>query len=393
MSFDSSSMSPYQSLQAALACLDLSLESELALYRQKTLQASSALALSDNLDGSISVLEMDSEEDSLGNLDRSNLPSSLSFKTDDSQEMGLTALSALGGNPQDTAMTEIQGTKIQGAKIQGTDVQSVEPAERESAAFLDGTDEDPDTLPEPYSAEAVSNPEALERFLDPSIEDYLESSEALLKHLDDSDGMIAKPAKRPRQKSSSPKSSPQKSSSPKSSPQKSSPPKSSGLVFKILGSVLAIAFLVGIAMLILKQLATGSRNTPDPQSVTQSPIPSSLQPAVQAPSTPVSANPSAIAITPLPLNSTPTSVSSPSPKPTVQHSTAVPAAPFYVVVAPYQDEASLQRARQLVPDAFIADIKGQRRIQLAFLDDPQRAQRLVNDLKNEGFPATILPQQ
>jgi cell division septation protein DedD len=349
MSFDSSSTSPIQSLQAALACLDLSLDSELALYRQQTLQASGALALVDNLDGSPSLFETDPlfkadfKEDSLPSLTRPNLPSSLASKTNDSLEMSLITLSA----PEATTL---------GGEVE----------------------EDPETLPEPYSAEAVSNPEVLERFLDPSIEDYLESSEALLKHLDDSDGTIAKPAKRPRQKSS---------------PQKSSPPKSSGLVFKILGSVLAISLLIGIAMLILKQLTTGSRNAPDPQVVTQSPIPSSLQPVGQMPSTPASTSPSAIAITPLPLNPTPSPVGSPSPKPVVQPSPAVPAAPFYVVVAPYQDDTSLQRARQLVPDAFIADIKGQRRIQLAFLDNLQRAQRLVNDLKNEGFPATILPQK
>jgi hypothetical protein len=349
-------MSSIKSLQAALACLDLSLESELTLYRRQTLQASGALALVDNLDnldGSPSLLEPDLKEDSFPSLGRPNLPSSLASKTDDSPEMSLITFSA-----------------------------------PEAITLGEEVEEDPETLPEPYSAEAVSNPEALERFLDPSIEDYLESSEALLKHLDDSDGMIAKPAKRARQKST-----PQRSSSQKSSPQKSSPPKSSGLVFKILGSVLAISFLVGIAMLILKQLTTGSRNAPDPQVVTQSPIPSSLQPAGQMPSAPVPASPSAIAITPLPSNPTSTPVSTSSPKPTVQPSTAVSAAPFYVVVAPYQDDASLQRARQLVPDAFIADIKGQRRIQLAFLDDLQRAQRLVNDLKNEGFPATILPQK
>jgi hypothetical protein len=373
MSFDSSSTSPHKSLQAAMACLDLSLESELALYRRQTLQASSALALSDNLNGSISVLETDSEEDSLRNLGRSNLSSSLSFKTDDLQEMSLTTLSAPAVKPRDIAITGIQGTEIQ-----GTDVQAAGPTEREGAAFLGGRDEDPETLPEPYSAEAVSNPEALERFLDPSIEDYLESSEALLKHLDNSDGTIAKPAKRPRQKVS-----------PKSSSKKSLPQKSSGLAFKVLGSVLAIALLVGMAMLILKQLTTRSR---DPKPVTQSPVSSSLQPAVQVPSTPVSASSSAIAITPLPLKPTPTPIS--SPKPTdLPTAVEIAPAPFYAVVAPYSDDASLQRARQLVPDAFIADIKGQKRIQLAFLDDLQRAQRLVNDLKNEGFPATIVPQK
>jgi hypothetical protein len=356
MPSDPSAMNRAESLQAALACLDLSLESELALYRRQNLQTSGALALSesDKSDESSSLFETDPEESSLANS---------SNTANDPQEVGITAFSAPENNPQEVAI----------AKIEQDGVQDSGSTEREVASFAGEFEEDPETLPEPYSTEAVSRPEALDRFLDPSIEDYLESSEALLKHLDDSEGAIAKPVK-PTRSARHLK---------KPSPPKSSPP-TSAWAFKLLSGVLATALLIGIAMWVLKQLTTKSRNAPVPQPSLQSSIQPSLQPTVQTSLAPASVRPSAITI--IPLSSKPTSVPVSSPKATVRPSA------FYAVVAPYQDNASLQRARRLVPDAFIADINGRRNIQLAFLDNLQRAQRLVNDLKNEGFPAAIVSQ-
>ncbi len=366
MSLDSSATSQTESLQAALACLDLSLDLELALYRRQNLQISSALALSEHSDDPSNRFETNPQDNSLANLDDINRPQSFSSKTDDPQEAGLVALSA-PTTSQDIVIDEVQGAEEQG------ELQKSGATKRKAASFVDVVEEDPETLPEPYSADAVSKPEALERFLDPSIEDYLESSEALLKHLDHSEGVITKATKPTRATRLTAKPSPKKSL-----------PTTSTWTFKLLLGVLAMAMLVGIAMLILKQLTTRSRNTPVPQPSGQS----SIQPSVQTTLAPVSASPSMLAVTPLPLKETPkpTSTSASLPNPAVQPSA------FYVVVAPYQDDASLQRARQLVPDAFIANIKGQRLIQLAFLDELQRAQRLVNDLKNEGFPAKIMSQ-
>jgi hypothetical protein len=345
MSSNPPPMRQVELLQAALACLDLSLESELALYRRQHLQAAGALALSepDSLsDESSSLSETGSEEISLTHSDELNISQSSFLREDEPLESGLATLSDPVDSRQDLTLTE--------ADIQADGLNSAVPQE---VVFAKEVEEDPETLPEPYNAEAVAKPEALERFLDPSIEDYLESSEALLKHLDESEGAIAKPAK--------------------SSPPKSSPQQSSALAFKLLGGVLAIALLIGTAMTILKQFMTKPRKAPVPQS------------SVQVSPAPALTRPSAIAVTPLPLPLNPTI---PAGSPT----TAVRPSAFYAVIAPYQGDESLQRARQLVPDAFIAEINGQRRIQLAYIDDLQRAQRLVNDLKNEGFPATIVAQ-
>jgi hypothetical protein len=355
MSFDPSAVNQAESLQAALACLDLSLESELALYRRHRLHTSGALALpeSGELFEASNPFEPESGEASVAHLSNMNALQGVS------SEAGLMALSAQTGDPQDI-----------GVERDRDSVDASASAEQEVAFAADESEEDPETLPEPYNAEAVSKPEALERFLDPSIEDYLESSEALLKHLDDSEGAIAKSSKSSKSPKSVKSAKSVRPSNP--SPPKSSSPGSSALAFKVLGSLLAIALLIGVAMSILKLMTTKPREAPVPQS------------SVQTPLAPASTSPSAIAIAPVALKPTPTPAGSPSP-------TVRPAA-FYAVVAPYRGDASLQRARQLVPDAFIANIEGQTRIQLAFLEDLQRAQRLVDDLKNEGFPATIVSQ-
>jgi hypothetical protein len=347
MSSDHLPMSQIESLQAALACLDLSLESELTLYRRQHLQAAGALALSesDHLAESSRLSETESGETPLANSGELNAPLSFFSQEDELLESGLATIPAQVDSRQNEADGQADGE----ADGQADSFNSAVPQE---VGFADAVEEDPETLPEPYSAEAVAKPEALERFLDPSIEDYLESSEALLKHLDESEGAIAKPAK-------------------------SSSPQSSGLAFKLLGGVLVIALLIGTAMSILKQFKTKPQKAPVP--------PSSLpQPSVSMPPKPVLASPSAIAVTPLPLKQNP--ISSPSLTPTVRPSA------FYAVIAPYQGAESLQRARQLVPDAFIAEIDGQSRIQLAYIDDLRQAQRLVNDLKNEGFAASIVSQ-
>jgi cell division septation protein DedD len=45
-----------------------------------------------------------------------------------------------------------------------------------------------------------------------------------------------------------------------------------------------------------------------------------------------------------------------------------------------------------VPDAYVTQVDGQRRIQLASLESLQQAQQMVNELKNQGFPAAIMAQ-
>jgi hypothetical protein len=387
-------------LQAVLACLDLSLESELALYRRQ-FQPSSTLAL----------LQAEIEPDLDFNVYPALENAEVKHPSSNCLDNASVSLPTPEVSPSPVLQPEHPAETIAIPYLRQPDSlrSGIEPktSSRENQAETIGPrlpiEEDPETLPEPYSAEAVAKPEALERFLDPSIDDYLESSEALLKHLDQSEENAAKPVK-------------------------SSPLRSSGFAFKFLGGILAIALLVGIVMSILKQFSakSGVMVTPLPPSqtlpapsspnVSISPTPSvsaSSQPSATvspspAASTQSSANApgptgplstpagtslsSASTVSPIPSTPSPTPTPTVTASPTPAPSAAVPSANFYVVVTPYQGDASFQRAKRFVPDAFVADIKGQKQIQLSFLEDLRPAKRLVNELKTQGLPASIVAQ-
>ncbi|MCG9889983.1 MAG: hypothetical protein MH252_02765 [Thermosynechococcaceae cyanobacterium MS004] len=403
MSAEPALVNQIESLQAALGCLDLSLDSELALYRRQQLQESALLVLPEASPSS-EELGIENLDEDLAKQDTPNHAIALSDQSAlDAAADGLDQI----GRPEESEESEESEDNEQAG---GLKVSSSELALSTTLA----DEEDAETLPEPYTAETVSKPEVLDRFLDPSIEDYLESSEALLKHLDQSESDTPKSSKRSRAGRSQPSRPPvaqaksSKSSLPKSSPPKSSLPNSqatvqssealsSNLAFKVLGAILAIALLIGLSMVALKTLTDKGRKV-SPQSsspsssVSPSPVsqPSGSQPPVSqslgsqsSGSQPAVPQPSASL--PSPVTPTPSSQSS-SP------AVAVTPAPYYIVVAAYDGDASLQRARTLVPDAFIADVQGKRMIQLSFLESLPRAQRLVNELKNAGFPASVMAQ-
>ncbi|MGB8700712.1 MAG: hypothetical protein WCD18_14950, partial [Thermosynechococcaceae cyanobacterium] len=190
MSPDPPSTNTMERLLATLACLDLELESELALYRRLHAQTASSLT---------PYIETEPELD----LELKSEPTS-----DVLEGMGADALDAasLPSEPTDTDMPQdtvlvLASEDADTGRIEGiidpemsSDVASLgggeDGAEPELAGelvpFAALEDEEPETLPEPYGADMTAEPEAFERFLDPSIGDYLESSEALLKHLETS---------------------------------------------------------------------------------------------------------------------------------------------------------------------------------------------------------------
>jgi hypothetical protein len=331
MSSEHASVLPTEQLQNALACLDLSLESELALYRRQLSQAASAL------------IALPPEEAAEG------------------EPVEIAGEAAPPSQPEpELAVAEV--TAVDVAEV--TEAAPQEPEESTPSALVpfaeSGPAEDePEELPEPYNAELTAEPEAFERFLDPSIEDYLESSEALLKHLDD-----------PQEKADLPNMPQAKSTWPL-------------FLRAILGLLGVMAFAWFAITLVVQWL------TPKPREVPQSPqLPQSLIQPLQSPATSgqgIGAGASAAQ----PLNLAPT-----APSPLVaQQSAAGDKAAYYLVVVPYRGDASLQRARQAVPDAFIADVKGKRWIQLGLLDELAQAQQLVNDLKNQGFPSSVMAQK
>lgn len=89
-----------------------------------------------------------------------------------------------------------------------------------------------------------------------------------------------------------------------------------------------------------------------------------------APASPTPANPA-------PASPTPASTAAPSPAPTAAGSS------FYVI-ASYTGDASLNKARELVPDAFVRNFKAGARIQLAAFDNRAQAEEQVTFLTQQG---------
>jgi cell division septation protein DedD len=312
-----------EELKAAIACLDLSLESELALYRNRQKQESMALA-------ALPSAEM--EASAPQSFDLALEP----FSHDDSSEEALAGSLSKSDERSETAPAEA--------------------VDQEMTAVIE--DDEIETLPESYGAELTAEPKAFDQFLDPSIEDYLESSEALLKHLDDPAKAEITPVE------------------DGGTAAKRSWVVISGVTLLILG-LLALAGFLGVLAMRWFSLKPVSVPTPQPLVSPSASLPPSPNAAI-APTEGVPPNPVANAtVTPTP-SATPTAPINPN-------------ASRYVVLAT-DSQASLQTARQLVPDAFIAVVDGQQRIQLADLESLQQAQQMVNELKNQGFPASIVAQ-
>jgi hypothetical protein len=325
-----------ESLRAALGCLDLSLESELALFRR---QSQVPKALTGSLDGG--------EQTEL--------------KADGPDEVLPDREEGLSPHFEDPIEEQIA--------FESVTADPMEAASARSLVYLSGpSQEDPETLPEPYSADITAEPKAFERFLDPSIEDYLESSEALLKHLEDSASSTDRQVK------------------PLTRHSWGSTLKAIAIILGLLGLLSLVAFLI-VAWL-----------TPKPRPVEPNLQLSPPSSQVPSPSSQIDSSGIAVATTPRALPSAVASVSPPIQQPTTEvspsPSPSVPVgkAAFYAVVADYNNSESLKMAQKLVPDAYLSEEGGPRHIRLAWLDDLQKAQTLVQELKNKGFAASILAQ-
>jgi cell division septation protein DedD len=329
MSVEPQSVILPEGLRAAIACLDLSLESELTLYRRDQSQKSMALVL---------------------------MPSA---ESEDS-ELVLEEFSA-------TDSSELLSHEVRGA----TELSEQSEVGVDQRATIAEAEEDSDRLPESYSAELMAQPEALDQFLDPSIADYLESSEALLKHLDEPEKADLTPgqdAAKPAQRSWF---------------------VVSGITLIVLGIVGLAGFFVMLAVRWFSKPsyapAPQSLVSPSPQStVAGSPLPSPAIATESIPTNPTSP-PAQTPVGAARVTSTP--VPSISPTPPIN-----PNAARYIVLAVANSSETLQDAQRFVPDAYVAEVDGQKRVQLASLDSLQQAQQMVSELKNQGFPASIVAQ-
>jgi hypothetical protein len=332
-----------ESLWAVLGCLDLSLESELALFRRQS-QAPKALVGSLDVDEQVAL--------SIG------IQEAVEPRVEEE-------LAPYLEEPIDK-QTEFEGI--------APDLMQ-EASDARNLVYLSGpgpSQEDPETLPEPYGADITAEPKSFERFLDPSIEDYLESSEALLKHLEDSASSTTERQVKPLTRRSW-----------------GSGLKAIAITLGLLGLFSLVVFLI-VAWLTPKPRQSEPTPQLSPQP-TQVPSTSSQSSQIDSSGIAVATTPKALpsdVATVSPPTQSPTGLTSPSPSP----ATSVGKADFYAVVANYNNPESLKMAQKLVPDAYLNDVGGQQRIQLAWLDNLQKAETLVKDLKNKGFAASIVAQ-
>jgi hypothetical protein len=327
-----------ESLRAALGCLDLSLEAELALFRRQ-----------------------------------SQAPKALAASTDDERiELSIDSQSTVTPNVEERLAPHLEDPIEEQTEFEGVTADLMQEAsDARGLVYLSGpSQEAPETLPEPYGADITAEPKSFERFLDPSIEDYLESSEALLKHLEDSASSTTERQVKPLTRRSW-----------------VSGLKAIAITLGLLGLLSLVVFLI-VAWLTPKPRQPEPAPQLSPQQPTQVPSTSSQvdSSGIAAATTP-KVLPSDIATVSPPTQS-PAGLTSPSPSPSASANKTA----FYTVVANYNNPESLKMAQKLVSDAYLTDVGGQQRIQLAWLDDLQKAETLVKDLKNKGFAASVVAQ-
>ena len=100
---------------------------------------------------------------------------------------------------------------------------------------------------------------------------------------------------------------------------------------------------------------------------------------------------------PDPVPPTPKPTPTAAPAPTATPKPAAGAAPrpntnpveandgLYYVVTNYTDERSLEKAREVVPDAYVREFKTGVKVQMGALDNPEAAKRLAEELRVQGI--------
>lgn len=116
-----------------------------------------------------------------------------------------------------------------------------------------------------------------------------------------------------------------------------------------------------------------------------SPSPSAVQPVPTLPTLPPTSSPTVTTVSPVPASPAAASSAPTSPAPVATLGTPARAADgFYYVVTDYTDEKSLQEARTAVPDAYVRNFSKGVKIQMGALNDAASAELLVKELQAKG---------
>ena len=376
----SSSPSPslHPTLSVALTSLDAPLDAELSLYRRQRHQSQATDWVHQSQEGDPNPAE----------------------------PLALPSSAPIGGAVQPEDRPPASTPSVQNAAVNLPQPQS--PLDSETQGEAEGAVEEPALVSKVDAAGTVDpgnqrsglvkqpqqTPESFEQYLDPSIEDYLESSEALLQHLDDSEQAVTEPA-----------------------------PKGAPVPLRIWGIITVVAvvmvgcvgFVIANTTNLLKVFAPaeGPPSSPVSPSLKDPPGEGTASPSTASDSaspalgsaTPKGPDLSAEEFVDLNLSNlgrvdpqqsnpgttaAPNPIIAPDPTPTPVPVTPAPNQRSFYVVTDYTDAASLAAARRVVPDAYLSTLGDKQRIQLATLYDYQRAKEFVQSVKGKGLNATIL---
>lgn len=275
-------------LQTALASLDLTVESELTYYRQEQAQLlippeESSTALVSEVQPEVELEDQPSSGAAV--LDTPNPPfGSPPISPATHLEPVADASSAEPETLPDAALVpepEIQeAALVTTSDDQPAETEDMIAIETPSDAALDSETAEPLSTPPP-----ADFPKSYENYLDPSIEDYLESSEALLRHLEESKAELEQ---KPKQKKN------------------------------LLPGLLLALFVLSLGALILWGLRRGRRPADPPPAETVSPSPSpslAPSPSLGLPQLPITPSPA------------PSETATPSPTPTASSIPLQPPSP------------------------------------------------------------------
>ena len=402
----SSSLTPslHSVLASALASLDAPLETELALYRRQrtSTQASALVHQPQTQDADPSVASALPYAEHAPTHLEDLPPAHLEEHAPTHLEEPLSELS-----PDDL----IQVPSAQRVPpMPEVDERLEEPAAAQAQSQSDDSPHSQSSRAEQSSLvrQPVNTSESFEHYLDPAIEDYLESSEGLLQHLEDSSPIAALPTKDPI-----------------------TPVKTWGIIGAVavvmLGCVGFVLFnTTNISQVFTSSTSDQPASTPPGDTTVESPsAPSPTRaPSSKATQPPTSATPKGPDLssqefvdlnlsnlgkvdpqsgsgtapgTGAPSGATATTTAPGTAPTTTPGTTPSPGATsspgntrsFYVV-SDYTGQDSLDQARRIVPNAYLTTFADGQRIQLATLYDFQKAKEMAQSLRNKGLNATIL---
>ncbi|BDM82128.1 SPOR domain-containing protein [Acaryochloris marina] len=384
---------PHPLLKAALGTLDMTIESEMSLFRQHQALAE----LPDDLKEEISEPQMlpETTQSEAGSTEDSMIsrtgpqdaipPLELEDVAEDltPSELALFQVETDSANDSEASDSENSETKLDQQEA------VLEPSPRfKQPAGVAGA---------PLPSEATENDPHLSK-LDPAIDDYLDSSTALRQHLEEA---VAEP---------------------ETPPVTTNNPLTPKRIMLLVGGS-----IVGALVVVLFLHATGLRNKlwppkqprPSAQVSASSPPKSPSSPAQPSESPLVATSPPGPDLSKKEFSDVnlenlsrlePSSSPSPSPaaSPAPQPSAApTPAATlsqkpvpilknqtsetglFYVVI-PYNNAASLQQTRKIVPTAFLTNGTGGQQVQAGALESLDAAKRLAKQLRSKGLSAAII---